>query len=220
MEWSLSRGVDLHSISHPYLSDEQAARTKLEAMVWPQGPVCPHCGEADRSDRRGRQGRARAGEILRPLRQTVSRDARDPVRGQPCATAQMVSGVFSVDRLELRDQRSPAAFAARSRQQDGVEDAAAVGFGNRRAISGQSPAIMTAAHGGASARRAAAGPISSAESRRRRARFCPSGAGSLPAEPRRRAEASAPRCHGRWRSRLPGGRLRQRPRASFWGFSK
>ncbi len=60
MEWSLSRGVDLHSISHPYLGDEQAARTKLEAIVWPQGPVCPHCGEADRIAAVGKGVRERA----------------------------------------------------------------------------------------------------------------------------------------------------------------
>ncbi|MGH6858112.1 MAG: IS1595 family transposase [Methylocella sp.] len=28
----------------PYLQDEAAAFVALEAIVWPQGPVCPHCG--------------------------------------------------------------------------------------------------------------------------------------------------------------------------------
>jgi transposase-like protein len=28
----------------PYLQDEAAAFTGLEAIVWPKGPVCPHCG--------------------------------------------------------------------------------------------------------------------------------------------------------------------------------
>jgi transposase-like protein len=28
----------------PYLQDEAAAFEALEAIVWPQGPVCPHCG--------------------------------------------------------------------------------------------------------------------------------------------------------------------------------
>ncbi len=54
------RGVDLYSISHPYLGDEQAARAKLEAIVWPQGPVCPHCGEVDRIAAVGKGARERA----------------------------------------------------------------------------------------------------------------------------------------------------------------
>jgi hypothetical protein len=28
----------------PYLQDEAAAFAALEAIVWPEGPVCPHCG--------------------------------------------------------------------------------------------------------------------------------------------------------------------------------
>jgi hypothetical protein len=35
-------------ISHPYFWDEQAAHTKLEEIVWPNGPVCTHCGATDR----------------------------------------------------------------------------------------------------------------------------------------------------------------------------
>jgi len=36
------------SISQPYLWNERAAHAKLEEIVWPRGPVCPHCGAADR----------------------------------------------------------------------------------------------------------------------------------------------------------------------------
>lgn len=36
------------SIAEPYLWNEQAAHAKLEEIVWPRGPVCPHCGAADR----------------------------------------------------------------------------------------------------------------------------------------------------------------------------
>ena len=50
----------MYSISHPYLGDEPAARAKLEAIVWPQGPICPHCGEADRIAAVGRGARERA----------------------------------------------------------------------------------------------------------------------------------------------------------------
>jgi hypothetical protein len=36
------------SLSQPYLWNEQAARAKLEEIVWPCGPVCPYCGAGDR----------------------------------------------------------------------------------------------------------------------------------------------------------------------------
>ncbi|HEY0224437.1 MAG TPA: transposase, partial [Pseudolabrys sp.] len=28
-------------------TDETAAREHLEALLWPEGPLCPHCGNAD-----------------------------------------------------------------------------------------------------------------------------------------------------------------------------
>jgi len=31
-------------LSAPYMHDEAAAFTHVEAMLWPDGPVCPHCG--------------------------------------------------------------------------------------------------------------------------------------------------------------------------------
>jgi transposase-like protein len=35
-------------ITQPYFWDEQAAHAKLERLVWPNGPVCPHCGARER----------------------------------------------------------------------------------------------------------------------------------------------------------------------------
>jgi transposase-like protein len=34
-------------LQDPRFTDETAAREALEALVWPNGPVCPHCGNAD-----------------------------------------------------------------------------------------------------------------------------------------------------------------------------
>ena len=31
-----------------HFQDEAAAYAKLESIVWPSGPVCPHCGSTDR----------------------------------------------------------------------------------------------------------------------------------------------------------------------------
>jgi transposase-like protein len=35
-------------LSKPYFHDEAAAYEKLESIVWPHGPTCPHCGAVDR----------------------------------------------------------------------------------------------------------------------------------------------------------------------------
>lgn len=34
-------------LSERHFHDEEAAYERLEAIVWPNGPVCPHCGNAD-----------------------------------------------------------------------------------------------------------------------------------------------------------------------------
>ena len=34
-------------LTNPIFHDEDAARAHLEAIRWPDGPVCPHCGNAD-----------------------------------------------------------------------------------------------------------------------------------------------------------------------------
>lgn len=36
-------------LTNPYFHDEAAAIAKLESIVWPDGPVCPHCGSMDRN---------------------------------------------------------------------------------------------------------------------------------------------------------------------------
>lgn len=33
-------------LNKPYFQNEKAAFAKLEAVLWPEGPVCPHCGSA------------------------------------------------------------------------------------------------------------------------------------------------------------------------------
>jgi transposase-like protein len=35
-------------LNAPHFHDEEAAFAKLESIVWPNGPVCPHCGATDR----------------------------------------------------------------------------------------------------------------------------------------------------------------------------
>src|SRR5208337_3895852 len=38
----------MSTLNRPYLWDEEAAFKRLEAAIWPDGPVCPHCGNKDR----------------------------------------------------------------------------------------------------------------------------------------------------------------------------
>jgi transposase-like protein len=38
-------------LSAAYMHDEAAAFAHVEAMLWPDGPVCPHCGVVDRAYR-------------------------------------------------------------------------------------------------------------------------------------------------------------------------
>lgn len=35
-------------LNQPYFHDEAAAFAKLESVLWPNGPVCPHCGNSHR----------------------------------------------------------------------------------------------------------------------------------------------------------------------------
>lgn len=38
-------------LNEAYFTDEAAAFTALEGILWPNGPTCPHCGAADRINR-------------------------------------------------------------------------------------------------------------------------------------------------------------------------
>lgn len=35
------------NLQNPAFTDENKAREALEAVRWPQGPICPHCGNVD-----------------------------------------------------------------------------------------------------------------------------------------------------------------------------
>lgn len=52
-------------LSEPYFHDEAAAFKALEAILWPDGPTCPHCGATDRINRlegvKDKKGRVRLG---------------------------------------------------------------------------------------------------------------------------------------------------------------
>ena len=35
-------------LNAPHFHDEQAAIDRLEAILWPDGPICPHCGNTEK----------------------------------------------------------------------------------------------------------------------------------------------------------------------------
>ncbi len=37
------------NLNAPHFHDEQAAYAYVEAILWPNGPVCPHCGNCDQA---------------------------------------------------------------------------------------------------------------------------------------------------------------------------
>jgi hypothetical protein len=37
------------NLTDPIYTDADKAREHLEAIQWPNGPVCPHCGNVDRA---------------------------------------------------------------------------------------------------------------------------------------------------------------------------
>ena len=52
-------------LNQKYFHDEAAAFAAMEAIMWPEGPTCPHCGACDRINRlqgvKDRKGNARPG---------------------------------------------------------------------------------------------------------------------------------------------------------------
>jgi transposase-like protein len=63
------------SLSDAALHDEAAALAHLEAVLWPNGPVCPHCGATDRiytlKGKSTRLGVRKCGHCLKPFTVTV-----------------------------------------------------------------------------------------------------------------------------------------------------
>jgi transposase-like protein len=62
-------------LSEPHFHCEEAAYERLEAIVWPNGPVCPHCGGVDRitvvGGKTARPGLKRCLQCKRQFRATV-----------------------------------------------------------------------------------------------------------------------------------------------------
>ena len=51
----------MNAFTAPHFIDETEARSFLERLRWPNGPVCHHCGESQRRYATKREGRFRCG---------------------------------------------------------------------------------------------------------------------------------------------------------------
>jgi len=52
----------MSNFSEPHFHDDEAARTYLEGLLWPEGPVCPHCGVVNHAYATKRAGVYRCAE--------------------------------------------------------------------------------------------------------------------------------------------------------------
>jgi transposase-like protein len=71
-------------LTQAHFNNEAAAMARLEAIVWPEGPVCPHCGGVDRITpvKGGRIGLRRCGDCKKQFSckvGTVFEDSKVPV---------------------------------------------------------------------------------------------------------------------------------------------
>src|SRR4051794_2796359 len=48
----------MSNLQNPMFQDDAKAREWLEALIWPNGPICPHCGNADQDKITGLKGKA------------------------------------------------------------------------------------------------------------------------------------------------------------------
>jgi hypothetical protein len=99
------------NISEPYLWSEQAAHAKLEDIVWPRGPVCPHCGATDRigavigkGARVGLKFCCRCRKQFRATMGTLFEGSHVPLHKwfQACFLLEASNNAISAHRLHLR----------------------------------------------------------------------------------------------------------------------
>src|SRR5580704_11707570 len=93
-------------LAHPHFHNEAAAFAHLEAIVWPNGPVCPHCGGLDRITvvTGGRMGLRRCGDCKKQFTckvGTVFEDSKVPLHKWFQAAHLMASSKKGVSSHQL-----------------------------------------------------------------------------------------------------------------------
>ena len=92
-------------------TDEEAARAHLEAIQWPDGPICPHCGTVNRASRiaGGRKGLMFCNACRKQFSVTVGTVFRG--LSFPCIRGFMRTICFARPKREFRLSSSPACLA-------------------------------------------------------------------------------------------------------------
>jgi len=124
--------LTLVSVCHRFATEE-AARTYMESVRWPNGPACPHCGNADRSRvtkipanpvSKVRPGLYRCAECSQQFTVTVGtvcEDSHIPLNKwliafyMMCASKMQVSALQLQRQLELGSYRSALFMCQRIR---------------------------------------------------------------------------------------------------------
>lgn len=98
-------------LSAPYFHDEAAAFAKLESVIWPEGPVCPHCGNREKiyaikanPDQRVRHGLKKCGSCSKQFTVkvgTVFEHGRIPLHKMLQAVYLMCSSKKGVSAKQL-----------------------------------------------------------------------------------------------------------------------
>jgi transposase-like protein len=97
--------------SHPKFHNDDAARAHLEALLWPQGPVCPHCGVVDEATKmKGTAHRAglyncrACDEQFTVTIGTIFEDSKIPLHKWVLATHLMAASKKGVSAAQLQRQ--------------------------------------------------------------------------------------------------------------------
>ncbi|MEO1040073.1 MAG: IS1595 family transposase [Pseudomonadota bacterium] len=101
----------MSALSAPYFHDEAAAFAKLESVIWPEGPVCPHCGNREKvyaikanPDQRVRHGLKKCGSCRKQFTVkvgTVFEHGRIPLHKMLQAVYLMCSSKKGVSAKQL-----------------------------------------------------------------------------------------------------------------------
>jgi transposase-like protein len=99
-------------LSEKYFHDEAAAFAQLEAIMWPEGPTCPHCGSVDRINRlqgvKDKRGNVRPGlwKCYHCRSQfTVRKGSRGSLLSTLCGSARKPIKSYVSETLDAHDSR-------------------------------------------------------------------------------------------------------------------
>ena len=141
---TLSTTAGKPALLQPHFRDEAAALAKLERVIWPQGPVCPHCGAKDRigvvTGKGARPALRSCGRCRKQFRATIGtlfEGSRVPVYKwlQACLLLSAGNGRVNAHQLHLHLEVAYKTALSMLRRLQRVADVAAlIGVANPLAI--------------------------------------------------------------------------------------